>query len=138
DADGIFAQSVGGGGGAGGKGASSAGGAQSPAAAAQSLTNLISGGLGQNAEQVVKLADGVFKVGDGQLKNLNNIESLFNLFGEGSAAKVGDDDDDGDAQNLTITVGIGGKGGSGGDGGTVTVENHFGNGAGGDIVTSGA
>ena len=63
DADGIYAQSVGGGGGSAGKGSSTAGGAQSPEQAFTSLTNTLSSGLGLG-QGVVKLADGVFKVGD--------------------------------------------------------------------------
>ena len=132
DADAIFAQSVGGGGGIAGKGSSSAGGAQDPEDAFSQLSSTISKGLGLG-QDVTQIADGVFKVGDGALKDINKLSDLETILpgGEDSLTAAGDDEGDGSATSLKLSATIGGQGGAGGTGSMVTVNNN------GNLATTG-
>lgn len=125
DADAVLAQSIGGGGGKAGKGASTTGGAQSAQQAVNQMSNTIANGLGQNSQDVTKLADGVYKVGDEAWKGINSLSQLQNVL-DASVSSVSlhdDDDEDGNSANLKLNATVGGQGGVGGTGGQVTVNN---------------
>ncbi len=126
DAAGLTAQSIGGGGGRGGKGGATAGGAA--ANTAGTLASSLSSGLGIGQE-AVNLGNGIYKVGDGQLGDVTDIDQLGDVAGD---EPEGNDGEDGEATSVKLGVSVGGGGGAGGIGGAIQIEN------GGAIATEGA
>ena len=127
NADGIFAQSVGGGGGVGGHAATGAG-ANLAYALEKYIGNNLAQALGIDPSQaVVNVATGIWDWKDNVVGTYNTLQRLQQISNGYAAqndplATPAESETSDSGMTVTIGGGWGGKGGAGGNGGTVTVD----------------